>query len=289
MFNSAQKRTPPQVYVTPRYRTTQSEYQSSNSERLFEKSKDNSMNQLKILQQIGYGKFSKVMLSMFNGEKFALKIINKSCTMKTQTTSLLQREMQIMKQLNHPNIVKLYKEFSDDKNVYLLLEYCNQGSLFNQKFDQTQIKQIIKEVLLALKYLHSQGIMHRDIKPENIYLHNNHVKLGDFGIAQYIKKKSKSFCGTLDYMAPEVIRQNYYDNRIDIWSVGILTYELNNLQPPIKDRDQQIQMRRIISEEVQYPRHFDDKLKNFIQKCLKKRCEERATIDELLNDEFLHS
>ncbi|CAD8096433.1 unnamed protein product [Paramecium primaurelia] len=289
MFNSAQKRAPPQLYVTPRYRTTQSEYNNPHSERLFEKSKENSFNQLKILQQIGYGKFSKVMLAMLNGEKFALKIINKSCTIKTQTQQHLQREIQIMKQLNHPNIVKLFKDFSDEKNVYLLLEYCNQGSLFNQKFDQTQIKQIIKEVLLALKYLHNQGIMHRDIKPENIYLHNNHVKLGDFGIAQYIKKQSKSFCGTLDYMAPEVINQNFYDNRIDIWSVGILAYELSNLEPPIKDRDQKLQMRRIISEEVQYPRHFDLKLKNFISKCLKKKCDERATIDELLNDEFIHS
>lgn len=119
---------------------------------------------------------------------------------------------------------------------------------------------------MALQHLHKFGIMHRDIKPENIYItKDNNFKLGDFGCSNYRRQRRRTFCGTLDYMSPEMVTcggkiDGYslgYDERTDIWSIGILLYELINGYSPFKDRDQSLQMKKICSELIVYPSNMN--------------------------------
>jgi calcium-dependent protein kinase len=144
--------------------------------------------------------------------------------------------VRILTKLDHPNIVKYYETYEDIKYMYLVMEYCPGGELFKritQKnesiFNESEAASIMKKLLRAINYCHSQGIVHRDIKAENImYGKDGEVKLIDFGLSKAVANKNSTLttiAGTPFYMAPEVM-DNDYNSQCDIWSLGVLMYVL---------------------------------------------------------------
>jgi len=147
----------------------------------------------------------------------------------------LDSERKIHQELNHPNIVKFHKAFEDNKNLYLIIDYCSKGDLNNLLEEKKNLKEIevqyyMKELINALKYLHDRNIIHRDLKLGNIFLNEkSELKLGDFGFSIKLKQGEENIrdipCGTPDYMAPEIIEGNH-SKKSDIWALGIIMYKL---------------------------------------------------------------
>ena len=151
-------------------------------------------------------------------------------------TEQINREIEIMYKINHPHIIKLINHFEDDENLYLIMELGAKGQLFSllnkfrHGFDQIRAAQYMREIISAVKYLHSfdPPIIHRDIKPENILLDKNgRCKLADFGWSNYVNpdKARVTFCGTPEYLAPEMLNKKGHDTSVDIWALGV--YFLN--------------------------------------------------------------
>jgi calcium-dependent protein kinase len=199
----------------------------------------------KELKKLGSGSFAQVMLCLHlpTHTQRAVKIIKKAsiCTSQQDSVFIL-KEFKILRELDHPNIVRCFEVFEDDNCCYISTEYCPAGDLFSEiiklkKFQESQASEIIKQVLSALVYCHEKGVSHRDLKPENILLmetnENLSIKLADFGNSIEFNNQSKlTGCfGSAYYIAPEVF-ENFYNESCDIWSVGIIMYVLLTGKPP---------------------------------------------------------
>ncbi|CAD8110741.1 unnamed protein product [Paramecium primaurelia] len=301
MLNKSRSRLPPQLLITPKYdenlvicKTQEDTIKEHRRNTSYQQRTSQQKYNFQLCHQIGKGQFSKVMLVKNAGVQYALKMIDKKLIQKYNIAQQVQREIDIQSSIKHPNIVKMFGNFQDNEYVYLITEYCEKGNLYQKQFSKENIKQIIKQILLGIKYLHSMGIMHRDIKPENIYLtSDDKIKIGDFGFSNY-KGRRKTFCGTPEYMPPEIVQsqanKNYYngyDERVDIWAIGILLFELCNDTVPFRDIDRNRQQDRICRENIQFKEDQDSNLIDFIQKCLKKDPNQRAAIQELLLHPYL--
>ena len=149
--------------------------------------------------------------------------------MSDEIRSQVIREIKIQSFLTHPNIVTMYGFAHDSENIYLLLEPCLDGNLFDlikkkEEISEKVAVRTIKEVCNALDYMHGMDIIHRDIKPENILVHHNTIKICDFGWAVHSPLLRQTCCGTPIYLSPEVLSSKLYNNKVDVWAVGILTY-----------------------------------------------------------------
>ena len=186
--------------------------------------------------ELGSGAFGHVYLVVhnFTKKKYALKVINKRKLLQTYgNCELIYNEIEIHSKLNHPNIIRLYNTLETDEEISILLEYAEHGSLFNliQKengFPESKAYEYFIQIVNAVYFLHQNNIIHRDIKPENILIgENNELKLCDFGWAKVLTMETRqTFCGTMEYMAPEIVGSEKYDFGVDTWSLGILLYEL---------------------------------------------------------------
>lgn len=136
--------------------------------------------------------------------------------------------------LEHPNIVKLFNHYEEEDYIYLILKCATGGQLWQKlnrvgRFDEKTVKVFMTETMSAIEYLHTHNppIIHRDIKPENILLDaGGHIKIADFGWSNINNHMRTTYCGTLDYLAPEMIMESGHDEKIDYWSLGVLIYEL---------------------------------------------------------------
>jgi serine/threonine-protein kinase ULK/ATG1 len=192
-------------------------------------------------EPIGHGSFSIIYKGYCYSTKQTVAIKK---IIKLVDTKYFDREVSLMRKLDHPNILKLYDVVRKKDGVYLVLEFCNGGDLAkyihkkNYKWDM----QYFNEISDGLKYLHKNNILHRDIKPQNILIHNNHIKISDFGFAKSFESHEliTTFCGSPLYMAPEIIKDREYDSKSDIWSLGVIFYELLTKRHPyyIKTRKQ---------------------------------------------------
>lgn len=173
------------------------------------------------------------------GEAVALKNVDKASMESLGLEEQLINEINILHRLQHENVLRLLGCFEDFKTVYLVMELATDGSLFKKMDPQGRTEafsskvippdQVIEDVLRAVSCLHSQtpAIVHRDIKPENLLCFGNTVKLADFGSANTVDKVLKdTVCGTPEYLAPEMIKKEGHDEKIDLWCIGILLYEL---------------------------------------------------------------
>ncbi|OMJ72550.1 hypothetical protein SteCoe_28965 [Stentor coeruleus] len=221
-----------------------------------------------VLDILGSGAFSEVMLTIYTptGQKRALKVIRKSpLTIQQLNSEFKIIEMKIIRELDHPNIIKCYEVFEDENNYYMPLEYCENGNLFNKlaeikRMPESQVAEIIDQILSGVAYFHEKGIIHRDLKPENIMIqgqNNTQIKIGDFGNACYKNPNGLSgVFGTVYYLAPEVLL-GYYDEKVDIWSCGIILYVMLTGKSPYKGENVKAIKQCIIDDPFQAnPRTF---------------------------------
>ncbi|KAH0795517.1 CAMK family protein kinase [Histomonas meleagridis] len=190
-----------------------------------------------LLQTIGTGSTCKVKLAQHcqTEELVAIKIIKKShFIQKPNLEKKIQREIALMKLLNHPHIIKLKEVLESPRHLHLVLEYAENGELFDylvrsQTLPQDEALNIFRQIIYGIDYLHSLSICHRDLKPENILIDGNgQIKIADFGFARWMKLNiADTSCGSPHYAAPEVIRGLPYDGRCaDIWSAGVILFAL---------------------------------------------------------------
>ena len=213
---------------------------SINNKLFIDEIKDSPSKKYKILSKLGSGSFGNVYLAInkFTNEKVALKQIKKS-TANLLSDGEIKDEIEILKKLDHPDIVRIIESFNTKNSYILITEYCEGGELFDQvknQLSETQIAVIFRQLLSGLAYLHSNNIVHRDLKLENILIHEIenskttgeelfNIKIIDFGTARIFdkNKKPQSIVGSSYYIAPEVLRQKY-NKECDLWSVGVILY-----------------------------------------------------------------
>lgn len=210
----------------------------------------NSLKDYKQLKKIGSGSFSDVFLCTHlpTNTNRVLKTIYKACLRSQQKDAvMLLKEIQILKKLDHPNILKCFEVFEDSTKYYIATEYCSGGDLFEQiasmkSFNEGKVAKILFQIFSAVSYCHDKNIIHRDIKPENIFLISSdteiQIKLGDFGSSCIANPGSspKGCFGSSYYIAPEVLSGSYTE-KCDIWSIGIIAYILLTGIPPYSSRD----------------------------------------------------
>ena len=162
-----------------------------------------------------------------------MKVISKKLIIQYGAVDYIKREIKLQKRIKHPYIIRLYHYFENTKNIYLILEYAEKGSLFHylrkrKKLSEEEAFIFFFQAAIGIDYLHKKNILHRDLKPENLLLDvNKNIKVCDFGwSAEFSGSKRQTYCGTIDYMSPEMVKGLPYDHSVDIWSLGVLLFEL---------------------------------------------------------------
>jgi aurora kinase len=239
---------------------------------------------------IGVGGFGKVYKVRHKLSKniFAIKVINKAKIIEHDLVEQIKLEVKIMYNLNHEHVVKLYNHYEDDDNFYLILQYCAKGQLYTMlkrevRLNEKTAGQYLREVISAVDYLHSLDppIIHRDIKPENILLDsNNSVRLGDFGWSNFFNEERRrlTYCGTPEYLAPEMIKQSGHDKSLDIWNLGVLMFELLTGSPPFEGASQNELFDNILNFRIKWPKGFSGVARDLVSKLLKTNPAERITL-----------
>jgi serine/threonine protein kinase len=193
---------------------------------------------------LGHGAFGDVFLTKHNkdGKFFAVKQMQKKIISEAGASAdIVYREINIHSRLRHDNIIRLYSYDEDETSFYLILEYANAGTLFSlikrkKGFDEKEAFKYFIQAAAAVQFIHEYDLVHRDIKPENLILDDQgNLKLCDFGwCVEMSMGNRQTFCGTYEYMAPEVIKEKPYNQCIDVWSLGILLYELIHGYSPFR-------------------------------------------------------
>jgi len=251
---------------------------------------------------IGKGSFSKVFMGHRVDSKepikyVAIKRVNIS-DMKNMSLKRLQREIDLLKSLDHPNIIKFYDSFTDiANNIYIVTEYANYGDLSRftgrektkrqYRLSDEQLKSYLGQIRDGLRYLLGNNILHRDIKPQNILLHKDGdivtVKIADFGFARHFDSLTDDFmtstlCGTPLYLAPEVIKNKKYTIMSDLWSIGVLFYELCFHTTPFKRPKNLLELMRNIDDlQLTFPRGTNEDVKDLLSALLQLDPAQRIT------------
>lgn len=254
-----------------------------------------------IIAILGCGSTSVVCLveNQITHQQFSAKIISKIDVENRHLLKSIYSEIELLRQLDNPHIVKLYDFFeveNDKKEMFIviILEYCENGDLLTYAtqhgfLSENQKKKILLGFLSAIKYLHSKGISHGDIKAENILLGKNYsAKLCDFGYSRTsLIAGDESKNGTLYYAAPELFFKGNFDTlKSDIWSIGITIYSISELQFPFKDGNQDFIVQQIIKGNLSIRPGIEKKLRALVERCTQKKPENRPTIDDLIKDDY---
>jgi calcium-dependent protein kinase len=239
------------------------------------------------MKVLGSGSYGKVFLAKNredNSIKIAIKVMNKR-DMSEEDLLSLRREVQIMQQVDHPNIVKYYETYDDKKYIYLCMEYCSGGDLFKQITDrgkpmtEREVAFMLEKLLKALHHCHSQNIIHRDIKPENIMRgEDDEIKFIDFGFALQVnqRKQSLDIAGTPYYIAPEVLTGKY-GKECDVWSLGVCLYQLLTGYMPFDGNSQPEVFAKIRQGVFKMPKKLSDQCKDLLSKMIEVDPKKRIT------------
>ncbi|XP_003974704.1 cGMP-dependent protein kinase 2 isoform X1 [Takifugu rubripes] len=242
---------------------------------------------LEVVATLGVGGFGRVELVKMQDKDvaFALKIIKKKHVVDNRQEEHIHSERKILAEARSPFIVKLYRTFKDNKYVYMLLEACLGGEVWSLlrdrgNFEEPTAKFCVGCVTEAFDYLHRKGILYRDLKPENLLLDaEGYIKLVDFGFAKKIRcgQKTWTFCGTPEYVAPEIILNKGHNFSVDFWSLGILVFELLTGSPPFSGSDQMMTYTFILKgiEKMDFPKKITKRPEDLIRKLCRQNPAER--------------
>ena len=280
---------------------------------------------LTLIKSVGKGSFGEVFLTSKKGtdQMFAVKKVSKSLVLQEKVKKYFNNEIYILKNVNHPNIIKLYEIKQTLNNFYLVFDLCNGGGLSNclekymklnkKPFPQDIAQSIIKQLVSGLQYLHHNKILHRDLKLDNVLLHFNteedknnfnllkaQVKIIDFGFARYLENDSlaQSVLGSPINMDPQILakmrkienNQSFgYDQKADIWSLGTICYEMLIGVPPFDATSYEELISKIQKGNYQIPKNLklSKEAISFINGMLQHNPQKRLSIDELANHNFL--
>ncbi|KAK7940921.1 serine/threonine-protein kinase [Apiospora aurea] len=242
---------------------------------------------------LGKGKFGRVYLARerSNGFICALKVLHKNELQQGRVEKQVRREIEIQSNLRHPNVLQLYGHFHDSKRVFLILEFAGKGELYKHlrkenRFPEWKAAQYVAQMASALRYLHRKHVIHRDIKPENILVGiHGELKLSDFGWSVHApNNRRQTMCGTLDYLPPEMIKpggsDNFYNEKVDLWSLGVLAYEFLVGEAPFEDTPVMTQ-RRIARADMTIPSFVSPEARDIIKKLLVLDPDKRIPLDQV--------
>ena len=271
---------------------------NNNNENVVYFKNENVFNYYEIIKEIGNGGDSRIFLvnNKKTNLKYALKEIDKN---NIHNKSQYQNEIENLKKLSHPNIIKLYEIYEKSNLIHLILEYCSGGDLFeeilsksieNSRFSEKESSIIFKQIISAVSYCHSNKIVHRDLKPENILFLNENkenpiIKIIDFGFSRNFNENNMfEKVGTVYYMSPEIL-EGVYDELCDVWSCGIILYEMICGYPPFNGEDDNEILRNINKKIFNFPEKewakVSNECKDLIGKMLSVR-KKRINVENIL-------
>uniref|UniRef100_A0A5B6Z5R9 non-specific serine/threonine protein kinase n=1 Tax=Davidia involucrata TaxID=16924 RepID=A0A5B6Z5R9_DAVIN len=237
----------------------------------------------------GVGSYSKVVRvkKKDTGTVYALKIMDKKFITKENKTAYVKLERIVLDQLDHPGIVRLFFTFQDTFSLYMALEPCEGGELFDQitrkgRLSEDEACFYAAELVDALEYIHSLGLIHRDIKPENLLLTaEGHIKIADFGSVKPMQDsqitvlpnaasddKACTFVGTAAYVPPEVLNSSPATFGNDLWALGCTLYQMLSGTSPFKDASEWLIFQRIIARDIRFPNYFSEEARDLIDRLL---------------------
>ncbi|KFV47398.1 Ribosomal protein S6 kinase alpha-2, partial [Gavia stellata] len=246
----------------------------------FEKADPSQFELLKVLGQGSYGKVFLVrkIKGSDAGQLYAMKVLKKA-TLKVRDRVRSKMERDILAEVNHPFIVKLHYAFQTEGKLYLILDFLRGGDLFTRlskevMFTEEDVKFYLAELALALDHLHGLGIIYRDLKPENILLdEEGHIKITDFGLSKEAidhDKRAYSFCGTIEYMAPEVVNRRGHTQSADWWSFGVLMFEMLTGSLPFQGKDRKETMALILKAKLGMPQFLSTEAQSLLRALFKR-------------------
>jgi len=242
-----------------------------------------------LLCVIGKGSFGKVMQvrKKDTGKIYAMKVLNKKTIIERNELEHTRSEKNILQKLCHPFLVNLNYSFQTADKLYFIMDYVNGGELFfhlqkDKKFTEERARYYCAEIVLGLEYLHLSGVLYRDLKPENLLITDDgHICMTDFGISKEgllsDDDRTNTFCGTPEYLAPEVLEGNGYGKAVDWWSFGTLMYEMLTGLPPFYSQDVQQMYQKIMTAKLQIPKTVSDEARDLLEKLLIRDPEARMT------------
>lgn len=255
-------------------------------------------------RELGRGGFSVVKegKDRQTGERVAIKFIEKRYV-DQEELKLLGREIDIMKKVQHRNVLRLFEIYETENHLSLVMELVNGGELFYKivdkgSYSEGEARDIIRQLVEGVDYLHNKGIAHRDLKPENLLCSESEegvvIKIADFGLSKGFSNGSilDTSCGTPDYAAPEVLSMDgAYDKSVDLWSMGVITYVVLCGFPPFYGNNQPQLFEKILNAEYDFPdpewTNISDEAKDFIQHLLVLDVHKRYTTKQCLEHPWL--
>ena len=249
-----------------------------------------------VIEALGCGYFGKVYLvaEKETGRQFAMKRIPKRRLITSSEIRRTIHERNVLLQSSHPFSPRLHETFHDQENLCLILDYAEGGDLEHclergVSYPADQIRIYIAEIATTLAYLHSLGVVFRDLKPANVLIcEDGHLMLTDFGLAKDLTEDSTtgSFCGTHEYLAPEVVAGKTYSYAIDWWALGVIAFRLLTGYLPFKSANLSRLYDMIVNREAKYPKKMDEVTKSFLQGLLVKDPLRRMGDEEVLRHPF---
>ncbi|XP_062215682.1 serine/threonine-protein kinase AtPK2/AtPK19-like isoform X2 [Phragmites australis] len=262
------------------------------------------LDNFEVLKLVGQGAFGKVYQVRKKGtsEIYAMKVMRKDKILEKNHAEYMKAEREILTKVDHPFVVQLRYSFQTKYRLYLVLDFINGGHLFFQLYQQGLFREELAriyaaEIVCAVAHLHANGIMHRDLKPENILLDaDGHAMLTDFGVAKEFDEntRSNSMCGTVEYMAPEIVQGRGHDKAADWWSVGILLFEMLTGKPPFIGGNRDKIQQKIVKEKIKLPTYLSSEAHSLLKGLLHKEAGRRlgsgpGSSDEIKNHKWFKS
>lgn len=252
-------------------------------------------------KELGAGSYSTVVRARLRKtrEEFAVKILEKRHLIKLKKTETVKAERDILNKLCHPSIIRLFATFQDAEHLYFVEELATGGELMGKNKVALPVecaRFYTAEIVSAVEYMHSEGVIHRDLKPENILVSGDgHIKLTDFGTATFVGPEESAagrrptFCGSPFYVSPEVLRSEPATQRSDFWSLGCIVFQLLTGVPPFSGESEFLLFQNISRLGFSFPPGVDEAGKDFVARLLRLDPLERLTIPQMKQHPFLAS